>query len=118
MGAAHAPSPSAAAINIICSTGACRPRWNDCSGWLNRDSVHWFVAYLVVMFKKALHNRVPRWTTLNEPRVVSAPKASAKFYAQVIASHDAPYWTNKSNRGRLKGLPDAFRDPNRWDIYG
>ncbi|MET0331867.1 MAG: hypothetical protein ABW154_10615 [Dyella sp.] len=71
-----------------------------------------------MMMFKALDHRVPRWTKLNEPRLVSAPKASAKFYAQVIASNGAPYWTNKANRGRLKGLTDAFRDPNRWDISG
>ena len=43
---------------------------DDRGGWLNRDSAHWFAEYAAVMFK-ALDDRVPRWTTLNEPWVVT-----------------------------------------------
>ena len=43
---------------------------DDRGGWLSRDSAHWFAEYAAVMFK-ALDDRVPRWTTLNEPWVVT-----------------------------------------------
>ncbi|MEO8778442.1 MAG: GH1 family beta-glucosidase [Rhodanobacter sp.] len=43
---------------------------DDRGGWLNRDSAHWFAEYAAVMFR-ALDDRVPRWTTLNEPWVVT-----------------------------------------------
>lgn len=43
---------------------------DDRGGWLNRDSAHWFAEYAQIMFK-ALDDRVPMWTTLNEPWVVT-----------------------------------------------
>ncbi|HEX5307169.1 MAG TPA: GH1 family beta-glucosidase [Dyella sp.] len=43
---------------------------DDRGGWLNRDSAHWFADYAEIMFK-ALDDRVPMWTTLNEPWVVT-----------------------------------------------
>jgi beta-glucosidase len=42
---------------------------DDRGGWLNRDSAHWFAEYAQTLFK-ALDDRVPQWTTLNEPWVV------------------------------------------------
>jgi beta-glucosidase len=42
---------------------------DDRGGWLNRDSAHWFAEYAATMFK-ALDDRVPYWSTLNEPWVV------------------------------------------------
>ena len=43
---------------------------DDRGGWLNRDSAHWFAEYASVVFK-ALDGRVPYWSTLNEPWVVT-----------------------------------------------
>ncbi len=66
---------------------------DDRGGWLNRDSAHWFAEYAAVMFK-ALDDRVPRWTTLNEPWVVTdggylhgalAPGHRNKFEAPIAA---------------------------------
>jgi beta-glucosidase len=42
---------------------------DDAGGWLNRDSAEWFGEYAALMFA-ALGDRVPRWSTLNEPWVV------------------------------------------------
>ncbi|MEW9625399.1 GH1 family beta-glucosidase [Rhodanobacter geophilus] len=42
---------------------------DDRGGWLNRDSAHWFAEYAAIMFS-ALDDRVPYWSTLNEPWVV------------------------------------------------
>jgi beta-glucosidase len=42
---------------------------DDRGGWLNPDVAHWFADYSATMFA-ALDDRVPLWTTLNEPWVV------------------------------------------------
>ena len=66
---------------------------DDRGGWLNRDSAHWFAEYAEVMFK-ALDDRVPRWSTLNEPWVVTdggylhgalAPGHRNKYEAPIAA---------------------------------
>lgn len=66
---------------------------DDRGGWLNRDIAHWFAEYAAVVFK-ALDDRVPRWTTLNEPWVVTdggylhgtlAPGHRSKYEAPLAA---------------------------------
>ena len=42
---------------------------DDRGGWLNRDIAHWFAEYAETLFR-ALDDRVPYWSTLNEPWVV------------------------------------------------
>ncbi len=68
---------------------------DDQGGWLNRDIADWFADYTSVVVR-ALGDRVPRWTTLNEPWVVSdagylhgvhAPGHRSIFEAP-IASHN------------------------------
>jgi beta-glucosidase len=43
---------------------------DDQGGWLNRDVAEWFADYAAVMFDM-LGDRVPMWSTINEPWVVS-----------------------------------------------
>jgi beta-glucosidase len=59
---------------------------DDRGGWLNRDIAHWFAEYASVMYK--------RWTTLNEPWVVTdggylhgalAPGHRSKYEAPIAA---------------------------------
>jgi beta-glucosidase len=66
---------------------------DDRGGWLNRDIAHWFGDYASVLFK-ALDGRVKRWTTLNEPWVVTdggylhgalAPGHRNKYEAPIAA---------------------------------
>jgi beta-glucosidase len=68
---------------------------DDRGGWLNRDIAHWFAEYASVVFD-ALGDRVPMWSTINEPWVVSdggylygklAPGHRVLFEAP-IASHN------------------------------
>lgn len=66
---------------------------DDRGGWLNRDSAHWFTEYASVMFK-VLDDRVKRWSTINEPWVVTdggylhgalAPGHRSKYEAPIAA---------------------------------
>lgn len=60
---------------------------DDRGGWLNRDSAHWFADYAAVMFK-ALDDRVPRWSTLNEPWVVTD---GGYLHGVLAPGHRSPY---------------------------
>jgi beta-glucosidase len=66
---------------------------DDRGGWLNPDIAKWFAEYGRVLFR-ALDDRVPMWTTLNEPWVVSdggylhgklAPGHASLFEAPIAA---------------------------------
>ncbi|RDS82130.1 beta-glucosidase [Dyella monticola] len=88
---------------------------DDRGGWLNRDSAHWFAEYASVMFK-ALDDRVRRWSTINEPWVVTdggyllgklAPGHRSKYEAP-IAAH---------NLMRASGAAiEAYRATGRHEI--
>lgn len=88
---------------------------DDRGGWLNRDIAHWFADYAEVMFK-ALDDRVPRWSTLNEPWVVTdggylhgvlAPGHRNKF--------EAPIATHNLMRASGAGI-QAYRAHGRHEI--
>jgi len=68
---------------------------DDRGGWLNPDSVHWFAEYAAAAFR-AYGDRVPMWTTINEPWVivdagylhgVNAPGHGNLFEAPVASHH-------------------------------
>ena len=67
----------------------------DRGGWLNPDIAGWFADYAAVMFRK-LDDRVKKWTTLNEPWVVTdggylhgalAPGHRNRFEAPIASHH-------------------------------
>jgi len=89
---------------------------DDRGGWLNRDSAHWFAEYAAVMFK-ALDDRVPRWTTLNEPWVVTdggylhgvlAPGHRNRFEAPIAAHQWLGVLRPAGRRRRQRGRPAAL----------
>lgn len=68
---------------------------DDLGGWLNRDIAGWFADYGTALFRR-LDGRVTKWTTLNEPWVVTdggylfgalAP-GHANLFEAPIASHN------------------------------
>ncbi len=68
---------------------------DNLGGWLNPDAAGWFADYAQVMFR-ALDDRVPMWSTLNEPWVISdggylhgvlAP-GHRNLYETPLASHN------------------------------
>ncbi len=68
---------------------------DDRGGWLNPDSVDWFAEYAEVAFR-AFGDRVPMWTTINEPWVmvdagylhgVNAPGHRNLFEAPIAFHH-------------------------------
>ncbi|MBQ0929887.1 beta-glucosidase [Ideonella sp. 4Y16] len=68
---------------------------DDRGGWLNPDIADWFADYATLMFR-TLGDRVPLWSTLNEPWVVAdggymhgvlAPGHRSAFEAAIAAHH-------------------------------
>jgi len=88
---------------------------DDRGGWLNRDIAHWFADYAAVMFK-ALDDRVPRWSTLNEPWVVAD---GGYLHGTVAPGHrnrfEAPIATHNLMRASGAGI-QAYRAHGRHEI--
>jgi beta-glucosidase len=68
---------------------------DDRGGWLNPDIAYWFADYASILFR-ALDDRVPMWSTLNEPWVVTdggylhgvlAPGHRNAFEAPIATHH-------------------------------
>jgi beta-glucosidase len=87
---------------------------DDRGGWLNRDVASWFADYSAVMFE-ALGDRVPIWTTINEPWVVSD---GGYLFGKLAPGHlnlfEAPIASH--NLLRAHGMAvDAFRASSGTD---
>jgi beta-glucosidase len=88
---------------------------DDRGGWLNRDIAHWFADYAEVVFK-ALDGRVKRWSTLNEPWVVT----DGGYLHGVLApghrsKYEAPIAAHNLMRASGAGI-QAYRAVGRHDI--
>ncbi len=62
-------------------------------GWVNRDCTAWFVDYARVMFDR-LGDRVPLWSTHNEPWVIAFLGHAFGFLAPGIADYSRAYQTS------------------------
>ncbi|AIF46201.1 GH1 family beta-glucosidase [Dyella japonica] len=88
---------------------------DDRGGWLNRDSAHWFAEYAGVMFK-ALDDRVKRWSTLNEPWVVTdGGYLHGKLAPGHRSKYEAPIATHNLMRASGAGI-QAYRALGRHEI--
>jgi beta-glucosidase len=88
---------------------------DDRGGWLNRDIAHWFADYASVLFK-ALDGRVKRWSTVNEPWVVT----DGGYLHGVLApghrsKYEAPIAAHNLMRASGAGI-QAYRALGRHDI--
>jgi beta-glucosidase len=88
---------------------------DDRGGWLNPDIADWFADYGQVMFR-ALGDRVPHWTTLNEPWVVT----DGGYLHGVLAPghrnlYEAPIATHNLLRAHGAAV-QAFRAESRGSI--
>jgi beta-glucosidase len=64
----------------------------DSGGWPNRDSVDWFVDYARVVFDR-LGDRVPMWSTHNEPWVIAFLGYATGRHAPGLCDHSQAYQT-------------------------
>ena len=64
----------------------------DLGGWVNRDSCDWFADYAQVVFNK-LGDRIPLWSTHNEPWVISFLGYGEGVFAPGIADYSQAYQT-------------------------
>lgn len=88
---------------------------DDRGGWLNRDSAQWFAEYAEVLFK-ALDGRVKRWSTINEPWVVT----DGGYLHGVLApghrnKYEAPIAAHNLMRASGAGI-QAYRATGRHEI--
>jgi beta-glucosidase len=81
---------------------------DDRGGWLNRDIAGWFAHYASIMFD-ALGDRVPMWSTINEPWVVSD---GGYLHGKLAPGHrnlfEAPIVSHNLLRAHGKAV-EAFR---------
>jgi beta-glucosidase len=84
---------------------------DDRGGWLNRDIAYWFAEYASVVFD-ALGDRVPMWSTINEPWVVSD---GGYLYGKLAPGHrilfEAPIASHNLLRAHGSAI-EAFRASN------
>ncbi|PMQ05747.1 Beta-glucosidase A [Dyella sp. AD56] len=88
---------------------------DDRGGWLNRDSANWFAEYASVMYK-ALDDRVKRWSTLNEPWVVTdGGYLHGKLAPGHRSKYEAPIATHNLMRASGAGI-QAYRALGKHEI--
>jgi beta-glucosidase len=84
---------------------------DDRGGWLNRDIAGWFSDYATTMFD-ALGDRIPMWSTINEPWVVSD---GGYLFGKLAPGHrnlfEAPIASHNLLRAHGVGV-EAFRASN------
>ncbi len=89
---------------------------DDRGGWLNRDIAQWFAEYASVVFD-ALGDRIPMWSTINEPWVVSD---GGYLYGKLAPGHrilfEAPIASHNLLRAHGRAI-EVFRASNAAE-YG
>jgi beta-glucosidase len=78
---------------------------DDRGGWLNPDIAGWFAEYADVMFR-ALDDRVPLWTTLNEPWVITD---GGYLHGTLAPGHKSLYETPIASHNLLRAHAGAVR---------
>jgi beta-glucosidase len=64
----------------------------EIGGWPNRDSINWFTDYARVVFDK-LGDRVPMWSTHNEPWVIAFVGNAMGIHAPGLCDYSKAYQT-------------------------
>ena len=81
---------------------------DDWGGWLNRDIAEWFGDYAALMFDR-LGDRVPMWSTINEPWVIAD---GGYMFGKLAPGHrnlyEAPIAAHNILRAHGRGV-QAFR---------
>lgn len=88
---------------------------DDRGGWLNRDSASWFADYARVMYK-ALDGRVKKWTTLNEPWVITD---GGYLHGALAPGHRSRYETPIASHNLMRAhgsAVQAYRAEGRHEI--
>lgn len=88
---------------------------DDLGGWLNPDVAEWFADYASILYR-ALDGRVKKWTTLNEPWVVTD---GGYLYGVLAPGHrnrfEAPLASHNLMRAHGRGV-QAYRATGRHEI--